>query len=281
MTLLNSNIVSVDWLEQHINHPNLIVLDATVKKQPTGDPVPRSNEYIPGTREFDFDTKICDQKTSLPHMLCSSHEFESHVQALGINKNHSIVIYDAMGIFSSPRAWWMFKVMGHDQVAILDGGLPEWLKQNKSIESTMLSSFEKGNFISHFRPELVTSRQQMLDYLDDTKIQITDARSYERFSGEVAEPRAGLAKGHIPGSVCLPYTELLSGNCYKSSDELEKIFNSVLPDNNQHYVFSCGSGVTACILALAAVEVGYLNWGIYDGSWSEWGANPELPVATK
>lgn len=278
MSEQSSNLVSIEWLNQNLNNLDLVILDATMKKKPNGEPIRVPSVVIPGAQMFNFDTEICDQNTELPHMLCSADEFQQAARKLGINNNSTIVVYDAMGIFSSPRAWWMFKVMGHNKVFVLDGGLPKWIDGEYLTETKYRTLESGGDFFARFNPAQVFSSQQVLTHLENDDIQILDARSHARFKAEEPEPRQELKGGHIPGSTCLPFTELLSDGYFKKIDELKKAFELSIGANTKQLVFSCGSGVTACILALGAEESGITNTTVYDGSWSEWAASDSLPI---
>ena len=279
LTMIPSNLISVKQLHQlatKASKSNLVILDATMKKKPNGDPIETPLEKIPNALAFDFDTQICDKNSELPHMLPALEEFEQAAKSLGINTNSTVVVYDAMGIFSSPRAWWMFKVMGHKKVLVLNGGLPQWIKSGYQTETQYGQPNKDGNFESHFNANEVVTAQQVLTNIKTAARQVMDARSLDRFSGEAAEPRASLKRGHIPSSLCLPFTELLEDGLFKDTDSLKTIFSDQLADNKQ-FIFSCGSGVTACILALAADQIGIKNYQVYDGSWSEWGAGEQFP----
>ena len=279
---LRSNIVSVDWLNEYREHEDVVILDATMKKTPAGDSIPSPSAYILGALEFNFDTDICDQSSDLPHMLPSPSKFEAAVQALGISKKSQIICYDAMGIFSSPRAWWMFKVMGHNQVAVLNGGLPSWLDKGFATASKLAKSPLKGDFKAKFIGEAVYDKERLQSALSESRIQLIDARSQARFEGVEPEPRAELRRGHIPGASCLPFTTLIENGEIVESEKLIQILTNQIRDDAGELVFSCGSGVTACVLALAADECGYSNIAVYDGSWSEWGRlDSGLPASTE
>lgn len=275
---VNSNIVSCDWLFAQLEDPNLIILDATMKKKPNGELITQQFVYIPGTQEFNFDTEICDQKSSLPHMMPEAKAFTESARARGIMDDSTIVIYDAMGIFSSPRVWWMFKAMGHDKVYILNGGLPHWIESGYATSSQLADRNQKGNFQARFIDKMVYSSNQVNKAINSTDVQVIDARSVERFNGIEEEPRSGLRKGHIPGSDCLPFSDLIQQGQYLSRQDLSEKFQKLVRTNTRQLVFSCGSGVTACVLALAADECGYKQQAVYDGSWSEWGADEQWPV---
>ena len=272
-------LVSSNWLFENINNPNLIVLDATMKLKPNGDSIPTPDKKIPGAQAFNFDTQICDQETHLPHMMCSSQEFENFARKLGINKHSKIVVYDSMGIFSAPRVWWMFKLMGHQEVFVLNGGLVDWLKQGYSTKANYERFADNGNFVANRQAEKIYLASQVLDIIDNKEFQIIDARSIQRFNAEEAEPRSSLKSGHIPNSYCLPFTHILESGYMKSPNILKNIFDSLVRPETKKLIFTCGSGVTACILALAADESGYTNYAIYDGSWSEWGEGEKFPIA--
>ncbi len=267
---LPSPLVSVEWLSRHLHEPKLIVLDATM-----GQP---ASTRIPGARIFDFDKKICDRSSPLPHMMPTPEDFETEARGLGIDPDSTIVVYDNKGVYGSPRARWMFKAMGHDAVAVLDGGLPAWVEAGFSVEpSAAGSNMLRGTFKATPRPDLFCDADTVAKVLNDGSAVVMDARSNGRFFGREPEPRSGLRPGHMPGAVNLPFGEVLSNGRFRATDQLADILAAKTP-RKQKLIFSCGSGVTACIPALAAELAGYTEISIYDGSWSEWGLPSSRPV---
>lgn len=271
---ISSSLVSVQWLAEHLDAENLVILDASMKPVvPTAaDPQQLEPACIPGALRFDFDNDIRDQNTPLPHMMPPADFFTAEVQKLGINKDSAIVVYDYVGVYSSPRAWWMFRAMGHKQVAVLDGGLPAWKQAGYACEKNARTAAEKrGDFASLPAGGHFVDSSHVSQALSDPRYAILDARSAGRFHGVEPEPREGLRSGHMPSSLNLPYANVLENGFMRPAAELGPIFSDlVIP--SQHLIFSCGSGVTACIDALAAEQAGYKNLSVYDGSWAEWGA---------
>ncbi len=263
---LNSALVSVEWLNEHLNSSNLIVLDATINKT-----IETTSVRIPTARFFDIKQKFSDVTAKFPSTLPSEEQFQKEARALGIYTDSAVVVYDDKGMYSSARAWWLFRVFGFENVAVLDGGLPEWQNHNFKVETYNRQTYAEGNVVANFQPELMTDFKGINLYSQDSAYQILDARSEERFKCLVDEPRAGLRRGTIPNSENLPYTNLLKGNQLKSKLELSEIFKTIVEDENAKLVFSCGSGITACILALAATQCNYQNLVVYDGSWTEYG----------
>ena len=274
--ILPTPLVSVEWLAAHLGHPDLVVLDAHM--QPPSAPASTAPVVqIPGARRFDFDKKICAPDTDLPHMLPSPELFSREVQALGIQASSLIVVYDRLGIFSAPRAWWMFRAMGHSRVAVLDGGLPAWQAAGLSVEPETAYAGAGGDFVARLQPGLFCDADTVAAELSSGRRPVLDARSSARFTGLEPEPRAGLRAGHMPGALNLPFGQLQQGGKMKPVAELQAEFAPVLGEQ-QAPIFSCGSGVTACILALGAELAGYQDLTVYDGSWSEWGGDPKRPV---
>lgn len=271
-------IVSTDWLAENLDHPDLIILDATIKKVTDGDAnTANANIGIPGARFIDIKNSFSDQENDLPNMLLSPEKFASACRQLGISSANKIVVYDKLGIYSSPRVWWMFKTMGHDTVAVLDGGLPEWIRSGKPLGELDQDYAPFGKFHAELQADKVVNAAQVLSVMDEKESLILDARSAGRFNGTAPEPRAGLRGGHIPGSCSLPYNHVLENGLFKSKTALQEILGE-FNINNKKLIFTCGSGITASILMLAAAIAGFEKGAVYDGSWSEWGAGEKYPV---
>ncbi|WP_286861016.1 MULTISPECIES: sulfurtransferase [Sphingobacterium] len=276
--LFKSALISASELQDVlIQNGNVILLDCTIDKvgQSSKD---AKLELLPNSLFFDIEGKFSDHASKLPHTLVSEQVFEKEVQALGIDQNSTVVLYDRWGIYSSPRAWWMFKVMGFDQVYILNGGVPAWKKNKYKLADSYKQQDKGGNFKAHFQKNLYADKDYILAHYRAANVAIFDARSKGRFSGLVPEPRKGLNGGHIPHSKNLPFEELLEDIYYKPTDELKQQFDQFKTTGNE-YIFSCGSGVTASILAFASYISGHTNIRVYDGSWSEWGREElNLPI---
>ena len=273
-------IVSAEWLHQHIDHPNLVIFDASWH-MPAANRDAFSewkNEQIKNSRFFDFDQAISDPDSDLPHMMPDVDLFTIEVQKMGLNHDSQVVVYDSVGMFSSPRVWWMLRAMGFNACTVLDGGLPAWKSAGFEINSDAGSiSSEQGNYIADQVDSRFCDSQAVLSAIDDTSTTILDARPAERFRGEVDEPRAGLRRGRMPGAGNLPFPDLFADGLMKPKSELEAIFARMIPPGNRT-ICSCGSGVTACVIALGAHLVGYDDITVYDGSWCEWGLPGDLPV---
>ncbi|MFK7936333.1 MAG: sulfurtransferase [Saprospiraceae bacterium] len=271
-----TELVSTKWLAAHQNDKDLIILDASIKKV-TASTSTENNLTIAGARFFDIKGSFSDSNSAFPNTLPPAAQFELECQKLGINSHSKIVVFDKLGVYSSPRAWWMFRVMGHENVAVLDGGLPAWIKDGYPTTPQTDETYPTGNFKATFQPKLVKSYQDIVENIETEQFNVLDARSAGRFNGTAPEPRKHLQSGHIPKSTSLPFTEVLENGKYKSADELQAIFeNKNLSDND--LVFSCGSGITACIIMLAS-EIAYKKSPyIYDGSWSEWAELQNLKV---
>ena len=275
-------LVSVDWLKQHLDHEDLIILDSSWHMPATGRDAFKEwqQEHIRGARFFDFDGKISDPDSDLPHMMPSEAIFTREMQALGLNQDSVVVVYDAMGMFSSPRGWWMLRAMGCENSALLDGGLVAWDEAEYPIESLSREpAYTPGNFVAKLNPDYIADAQDVLAALDDDKSCVIDARPEPRFSGTVEEPRPGLRRGHMPGALNLPFPDMFKHGLLKPKQELRELIAPLIGDCERS-IHSCGSGVTACVTAFAAYHIGYRGLSIYDGSWCEWGKPGELPVVT-
>jgi thiosulfate/3-mercaptopyruvate sulfurtransferase len=271
-------LVSVNWLYQHKDATNLIVLDGTIPKvTQQKDKINIEETQIPTARFFDIKKIFSIQDAAFPNTALESEDFESEARKLGINKDSCIVVYDTHGIYSSARVWWLFKTMGFYNISVLDGGLPAWKKANYPIEKKQTHHFDFGDFEAKYQSEKIINSEVVLKTITNTSKQITDARSSGRFNATEPEPRKEIRGGHIPTSNSLPYSVLLNNSELKSKDELEQLFQKINPENKE-LVFSCGSGITACVLALGAEIAGYNEISVYDGSWTEWGSLPYLPI---
>lgn len=276
-----SPLVSVEWLSQHLDDPNLIILDASVAKVVGMAPLEYSHfSCIPNALFLDLADKFHLASSALSNTMPTNKQFSEQASALGIKPESKIVIYDNQGVYSAPRAWWMFKSMGIDNVAVLNGGLPAWLAQGLKTHSQYKTADDIGEVSGNLQENTVLTAQQVLAATDNSEQQIVDARSYSRFCGTAKEPRPGLRSGHIPNSVCVHFATLLNEGRYKSEQALTEIFATAGLDKNKQLIASCGSGMTACIVLLAGYQIGFKQLALYDGSWSEWGADHSLPTST-
>ncbi|MBC8754902.1 sulfurtransferase [Kordia sp. YSTF-M3] len=266
---LTNPIVSTDWLHENLHATNLVILNGTIPKVVNASSQAETQQ-IPNTRFFDIKKVFSELNAPFPNTMVSVATFTQEAQKLGINHDSAIVVYDELGIYSAPRVWYMFKSMGFDNIAVLNGGFPLWKEAGFSSEAKKTYIGNRGNFQGKDRLDLFRNFDRMLQEVQNKSSLILDARSEARFTGKVPEPRVGLRSGQIPTSKNLPYTELLVSNQFKSKAALKAIFE-LLQTEESHFVFSCGTGITACILALAAEYVGYKEYAVYDGSWTEWG----------
>ena len=274
-------LVSTDWLAAHLNDPDLRVLDGSwyLPAMERDAKAEYDSAHIPGARFFDID-EISDHRSDLPHMAPPVEKFMSRLRAMGVGDGHQVVVYDGAGMVSAPRVWWLFKLMGQDNVAVLDGGFPKWQAEGREIED-LPPVVRDRHMTVRLQNHLVRDVTQVSAAAKLGDVEIVDARAAERFRGDAPEPREGLRSGHIPGSKNVPFTTLLNDDAtMKEVEDLRAVFTSAGVDLAKPVITTCGSGVTAAVLGLALSRLGKTDYSLYDGSWSEWGAFPTLPVAT-
>jgi thiosulfate/3-mercaptopyruvate sulfurtransferase len=282
MTEQKSWLTETEWLASELNAPDIVIIDGSWHMPSEGRDARAEylEEHIPGAIFFDID-EIADTKSALPHMLPPPEKFSSRMRSMGIGDGSRIVVYDTSGMFSAARVWWTFRVMGFDDVTVLNGGLPKWKREGLPLESGEPAPRSTRHFTSRRNADLVRDVYDMKSIIKDHSAEILDARSADRFAGKVAEPRPGVRSGHIPGSLNVPYGKLVNADgTLKSKSELERVFARAGVDLGKPVITSCGSGITASVLALALAEIGHRRTAVYDGSWSEWGADQSLPVET-
>ncbi len=279
-------LVTTDWLAGELGKPDLVVFDATkyLPNEPKDGRAEFRTAHIPGARYFDID-EIADPDTDLPHMVPSPGRFAKLMSALGVGDRSRVVFYDQKGLASAARGWWLMGLFGHDTAAVLDGGLPKWLREGRSTETGDASVPAPASSGGTFRPDYRATRLRGVgDVLNNVTTQaelVLDARAGGRFTGATPEPRAGMRSGHIPGSASLPYTDLLNADgTFRAPEALRARFAAAGADGSRPMVTSCGSGVTACILTLGLRLAGLPEGAVYDGSWTEWGGRADTPVAT-
>lgn len=273
-------LVSTKWLAGELGKPDLKVIDASYFLPGSGRDAKAEylDAHIPGAVFLDLD-EVADTDSPLPHMLPSEHKFASRMQSLGLRDGDRFVVYDNSPLHSAARAWWMLKTFGAHYVAILDGGLQKWQAEGRPVESGK-PEVRHGHFTPYRDSKAVADMAFVTSLLRQDSHQIVDARSASRFTGEEGEPRAGMAAGHIPGSRNLPQSQLFNpDNTWKRGEDLQAAFMAAGVDLNKPMVTTCGSGVTAAVLLFGAHLLGKTDIMLYDGSWSEWGADPQTPKA--
>jgi len=274
-------LVSTEWLHAHLKDPVLRILDGSYYLPQMGrDPRAEYDAaHVPNARFFDIDD-VADHGSDLPHMVPPVEKFMSRMRAMGVGDGHQVVVYDGMGLFSAARVWWLFKLMGQNNIAVLDGGLPKWRAEGRPVEDLPPVIRDRHMTVrrqNHMVKDVtqVSAASKLGDY------EIIDARSPGRFRGEEPEPRVGLRPGHIPGSKNVCFKDLLNADqTMKNPVEMRQIFEAAGVDFNKPAITTCGSGVTAAVLSLGLERIGKTDHSLYDGSWSEWGMFPTVPVAT-
>ena len=274
---IDKPLVSSDWLNAHLDLKQLIVLDCTIPKVSLNTFVSEEKTQIKGAVYFDIKNSFSDNKSAFPNTVLSPEVFEERAQKIGIHQDTIVVCYDALGTYSSPRVWWMFQLMGFKNVVVLDGGLPAWKASGFPIESMRVNKLQRGNFKAIYQPRKLKYTADVFESIDNKEVLIVDARSNGRYNGTAPEPRKDLKSGHIPSSVNLPFIDIQNNGKMKTETELITIFNSF--KNKKEIIFTCGSGITAAILALGAAIVKLDNVAVYDGSWTEWASTKHLPVS--
>jgi thiosulfate/3-mercaptopyruvate sulfurtransferase len=275
-------LVTTDWLVKNIAAPNLSIVDASFFLPADHRDARKefNNCHIPGAVFFDIN-EIADKSTNLPHMLPTENEFSHHVSNLGISNEHHVICYDANGgPMAAMRAWWSFRVFGHDRVSVLSGGLPKWQNENHAI-SSVPGVVTNQQFSAKRNKYLVKNIEQISENIQSQNLQMVDARSEGRYNGTEVEPRAGLRQGHIPGAINLPFEKLLDSKNFmtmRSADEILSIIMEAGIDPKIPLISSCGSGVTAAPLIMALYLIGNKQAAIYDGSWTEWAGRPDTPI---
>ncbi|TWI58333.1 thiosulfate/3-mercaptopyruvate sulfurtransferase [Pseudomonas duriflava] len=275
-------LVSTTWLADTLGAEDMVIFDASayLPSEPQNAQVEYAAAHIPGARFFDIEA-LSDPDTALPHMAPSQGRFARMVSELGVSNNSRIVVYDQKGLFSAARVWWMFRLFGHDQVAVLDGGLPKWRAENRSLDSGQAAPVAPAHFNASLRTGLLRGLGDLKANLVSGAEHVLDARAAARFEGRVPEPRVGLAAGHIPGSANLPFNELLEADqTFKSPEALRERFIQAGVDGTRTVVTSCGSGLTAAVLLLGMAVACLPDGALYDGSWTEWGGREDTPKAT-
>jgi len=273
-------LVTTEWLAGELGKPDVVVFDATkyLPNEPKDGKTEFLRAHIPGARYFDID-QIADPDTDLPHMVPTPGKFAKLMGQLGVGNTSKIVFYDQKGLASAARGWWLMALFGHDNAAVLDGGLPKWIREDRPTQDGEPAEPTPTVFRPDYRAGLLRGVGDILRNVLTRSEQVLDARAAGRFTGAIPEPRAGMRSGHIPGSISLPYTDLLhTDGTFRTPGEIRGRFEAAGVDGTKPLVTSCGSGVTACILTLGLRVAGFPEGAVYDGSWTEWGGRSDTPV---
>lgn len=272
-------IVSVEWLQSNLGNKNLLILDCSIPKVTVkfSGVISEDKRQIKGAIFFDIKKVFSDVNGAFPNTVLSAEKFEEKAKDLGINSESIIICYDDLGVYSSPRVWWMFQLMGFKNIAVLDGGYPAWESKEYPREKPQKHQLKKGNFTASYQPEKIKCTDDVLCAIENETILIADARSKGRFYTTEPEPRGNVKRGHIPNSVSFPFSSIIENCKLKSEEDLKEIFHQINPQKKE-LIFSCGTGITAAVLALAAEVSGIKKYAVYDGSWTEWGSTIGLPI---
>jgi thiosulfate/3-mercaptopyruvate sulfurtransferase len=274
-------LVSTDWLAEHLGEPGLVVLDGSWHMPADGRDAKAeyAAAHIPGAVFFDIDA-ISDHASPLPHMLPAPQDFATAVRRLGVDADSTLVVYDTVGVFSAPRVWWSFRAMGHAKAFVLDGGLKKWVAEGHPVEAGWREP-EHGEFKAHPAADLLADTEAVRAALASGAAQVVDARSATRFRGDAPEPRPGLRAGHMPGAHNVPWSQVVAADgTLAAPAQLMAAFEAAGVDPAEAIITTCGSGISASILALALARLGREDVAVYDGSWTEWGSRSDTPVAT-
>jgi thiosulfate/3-mercaptopyruvate sulfurtransferase len=280
--LMAGPLITTEELAERLGSPGLVILDASwfMPGEARNPRAEYAGGHIPGAVYFDID-EVADRSSDLPHMMAEPHDFATHARRLGVNPDSTIVVYDSAGVFSAPRVWWNFRAMGHGEVYVLDGGLLKWASEGRPVELGWPEPPPHGEFKARPVPGLVRTIDQVSYALNAGTEQVVDARAAPRFRGDAPEPRPGLRSGHMPGAVNLPWQSIvMPDGTLAEPAVIQEVFDTAGVDLSRPVVTSCGSGISASLLALGLAMIGRDDVAVYDGSWSEWGARADAPVAT-
>ncbi|SDR11597.1 3-mercaptopyruvate sulfurtransferase [Pseudovibrio sp. Tun.PSC04-5.I4] len=274
-------IVSTGWLKEHLNAPDVVIVDASWYLPAMGRDAKKEYKtaHIPGALFMDID-EVSDQSSPLPHMMPEPHIFSSRMRRMGIGDGQTIVVYDGMGIFSAARVWWMFRAFGVERVHVLDGGLPKWKEEGLPLTDEVPPRMER-HFTAMLNNDMVRGLNEVQSALTSQSHFLLDARAPERFKGIAPEPRDGVRAGHMQNALNLPFGLLLNEGQLRSKEDLKEIFAQAGVDATTPVITTCGSGVTAAVITLALTQIGYTKNALYDGSWTEWGSHPDTEVISE